>query len=210
MTGIVTQQSPYRYQRTNGTQRAYTTVILLTLHQRGEICDGSGTAARTLLTRAQIPNPVVPQGLSNALHRLRGDGIIVTETDGTRTYRIRLSRTLSKTTVEALKREEDWARAFILGKPLPRLTCPPPLLSFANEEANIELTVTEALPVTTENTPVISAPSNGFSVSMDTAVLMRIIAEQARTIRSLRSKQGQHDDDRISGELATFLNEIIS
>lgn len=208
--------------RNEGSLRAYTAVILLTLYRYGEINDAGGSAVRAVLGKASIHPATTPQGASNAIHKLRDDEIIVTDTAGCRTYGIWLKRDLSYSTIEALHREEEWAKAFIRKqKPRPAISWAPPVIKFADEdgeerppEAQVDSAV--VLSSMDGDEQVVNGHVNhhvcdhdGFSVPLDAAVLMRIIAEQAKTIRSLRDQLGHHAEDGISSELGDFLMTII-
>jgi hypothetical protein len=107
-----------------GQKRAFSTITLLALHRHGnrtdlspwgEIGDPDGRAALRLLQKMGIQFPVVPDGLSGALHDLKGRRIINAHVEGTRTYAIFLQGHLTTQTVEALGRDEEWARKFING-----------------------------------------------------------------------------------------------
>jgi hypothetical protein len=211
-----------RQQRAEGQFRAFTTVVLLTLHRKGgEIGDATGAAARELLGKAQLYQPVVPSGLSNVLHKLRAAGIILTDTYNTRTYSIRLARPLSQSTVDALKREEAWAHAFVRGETLPELNCSPPEITFAAEDEvvsmddaveTVSLDATEPSSAAAESEPVVGTPrSVPLGVSPDTALLMRIVSEQAEEIASLRAQLGlSRNGHRPSSEVVEFLSSWIA
>ncbi len=192
-----------------GTQRAYATVILLTLHRKGEVEEWSGYATRKLLGLAQLGNPVVPDGMARAVSKLRGDGTIITKTDETRTCSIKLAGRLSGETLKALQRDEPWAYAFLRGElslpspgggSLPEIT-----FAEADDEGRLDL---DSLDQASE--PTDSESNNGFSVSPDVAVLMRIIAEQAKTIRDLRAELGHPEEGGLSSEVVEFLTDVIS
>lgn len=172
--------------------------------------DGGGSAARELLVRARLPHPVTPTGMSNALNRLRAHGAVTTSTNETKTYGIWLSRPLSDTTVQALKREEDWARAVILKQPRTEPGWPPPEITFA-EDDEVHADPDDARMLPTANGSVHdSGVVNGFRVSSDVTTLMWIIVEQSKTIRSLRAELGQTgDDDRLGSDLVAFLTNYL-
>ena len=193
-----------------GAQRAFTTIILLTLHRKGEISDGGGAAVHQILVKAGgLYTPVVPGALNTAMRKLRSEGVVLTDTGSNATYSVRLARKLSKETIAALEAEEGWARAFIKKEPLPNLTCPPPPIEFAEDrpEASNSVKTTDLDSLTIE--PV--AASGSSPVSADVSVLMQIITEQAGIIRALRAELNLPvENNRLSSEVTEFLMNFIS
>lgn len=211
-----------------GQYRAFSTIVLLTLHRRGvrvghmggEIGDAGGYAGQELMARARIPGRVTPQGLSTTLHRLRAEGIIDSDTNHMRTYSIWLTGRLSAETIEALEKQEAWARAFIEKRPLPELNCTPPEIVFANEEdeyiepddedESVTLDAMEAEMAASQDKPAAPKPNQVLGVSPDVAMLMRIISDQAETIKSLLVEMGRSPDEyRPSSETIDFLMKMV-
>jgi hypothetical protein len=101
----------------NGKLRAYRTLALLALHRRGRVDDNEGRATQTLQFRAGITLPVAADGMSQALHKLQMDQLVIADIgNGSRCYSIQLAGELTPESFAALKRDESWARCFVNNK----------------------------------------------------------------------------------------------
>jgi hypothetical protein len=122
----------------DGQKRAWTTLALLALVKRGTIYDNDGQATRALQARAaHLTLAVTCDGMSRALNYLQQEQLIIVEVVGNRTYSIQLAGTLTAASVEALKRDEDWARDHVhkrtyTGQPIGA----PPTIRLEGSETN--------------------------------------------------------------------------
>jgi hypothetical protein len=101
----------------NGKLRAYRTLALLALHRRGRVDDDQGQATQTLQFRAGITLPVAADGMSQALHYLRRNQLVIADVgNGSRCYSIELAGKLTPDSLASLTRDEHWARCFVNNK----------------------------------------------------------------------------------------------
>jgi hypothetical protein len=111
--------------------RAFITIALITLHRYGTIRDNDGQAIRRLLSVAGITTPVVPEDMSRGIHWLKQKRVADTDSGASRTMAIWLTTRLTDDGVDLLRRDLEWAMAYVKNDETDAMPGPSPVITFA-------------------------------------------------------------------------------